>query len=54
MHTPVYVLENETHKPLRDFHLQTDLQISARWSDVMIINEKKKENLQNCGLCNPG
>ena len=43
---------NETHKLLRDFEIQTDLQISAIKPDLIIIN-KKRENLENCGLCCP-
>ena len=43
--------ENETHKLLWDFEVQTDHQISARRPDLILIN--KKENLQNCGLCCP-
>ena len=40
------------HKFLWDFNIQTDHLISARRSDLIIIN--KKENLQNCELCCPG
>ena len=63
MHNPAPVLENDTHKLLWDFGIQTDHLISARRPDLMIINKKKKkkrkkkkkeENLQNCGLCCPG
>ena len=55
MHNPAPVLENDTHKLLRDFNIQTDHLISARRPDLIIINKKKKkENLQNCGLCCPG
>ena len=53
MHNPGSVLENDTYKHLWDFDIQTDHLISARRSDFIIIN-KKKENLQNCGLCYPG
>ena len=53
MHNPASVLENDTHKLLWDFDIQMDHLISARRSDLIIIN-KKKENLQNCGLCCPG
>ena len=42
-----------THKLLWDFDIHTDLLISARRPDLIIIN-KKKENLQNCQLCCPG
>ena len=52
MHNPESVLENETHNLFWDFNIQTDHLISARRQDLIII--KKKENLQNCGLCRPG
>ena len=52
MHNPTSVLENDAHKVLRDFDIQTDHLISARLPDLIIIN-KKKENLQNCGLYCP-
>ena len=42
MHNPAPVLENDTHKLLWDFDIQTDPQISARRPDLIIINEKKK------------
>ena len=55
------VLENDTHKLLWDFDIQTDHLIPARRPDLIIINKKKKkkkkkekENLQNCRLCCPG
>ena len=51
MHNPAYVLENDTHKLLWDFNIQTDHLIPARRPDLIIIN---KENLQNCRLCCPG
>ena len=54
MHNPAPVLENDTHKLLCDFNIQTDHQIPARRPDLIIINNKKKENLQNCWLCCPG
>ena len=53
MHNPAAVLENDTHKLLWDFDIQTNHLISARRPDLIIINKKKK-NLQNCGLCCPG
>ena len=43
MHNPTSVLENETHKLLWDFEIQTDHQISARRSELTIINKKKKK-----------
>ena len=54
MHNPASVLENETHKLLGDFAIETDRLILARHPDLVIINKKKKENSQNCGLCCPG
>ena len=53
MHSPAAVLENDTHKLLWDFDIQTNHLISPRQPDLIIIN-KKKENLQNCELCCPG
>ena len=53
MHNPAPVLENDTHKLLWDFDIQTDHLISTRRPDLIIINNKKKENLQNCRLCCP-
>ena len=41
MHNPESVLENEMHKYLWDFEIQTDHLISARWLDPIIINQKK-------------
>ena len=38
MHNPEFVLENETHKPLWDFEIQTDHLISARRQDLVIVN----------------
>ena len=43
MHNPEFVLENGTHKPLWDFQIQTDHQISVRRPDLVIINKKKKK-----------
>ena len=54
MHNQAPVLENDSHKPLWDFSIQTDHPIPARRPDLKIINNKKKENLQNCRLCCPG
>ena len=53
MQNQAAVLENDTHKLPWDFAIQTDHLISARRLDLIIIN-KKKENLQNCGLYCPG
>ena len=57
MHNPAVLLENDTHKLLWDFDLQTDHLILARKPDFIIIKKTKKtknEYLQNCGLCFPG
>ena len=45
------VLENEMHKVLWDFKIQMDQLTSARQPDLVKINNKKKENLLNRGLC---
>ena len=42
MHYPAPVLENDTHKLLWDFNIQTDHLILARRPDLIIINKKKK------------
>ena len=41
MHNPAPVLENDTHKLLWDFNIQTDHLIMARRPDLIIINNKK-------------
>ena len=43
MHNPAPVLENDTHKLLWDFNMQTDHLIPARRPDLIIINNKKKK-----------
>ena len=42
MHNPTPVPENDSHKLLKDFNIQTDHLISARRPDLKIINTKKK------------
>ena len=42
MHNPETVLEDETHKILWDFKIQTDHLISARQLDVVIVNKKQR------------
>ena len=42
MHNSEVVLENETHKLLWDFDLQTDHLISFRRSHLIIINKQKR------------
>ena len=54
MHNPAPVLENATHKLLWDFNIQTDHLIPIGRPDLIIINKKKKENLQNSRFCCPG
>ena len=41
MHNPAPVLENDSHKLLWDFNIQTDHLIPARRPDLIIINNKK-------------
>ena len=43
MHNLAAVLEADRHEPQRDFEVETDLLISARRPDLIIINKKKKE-----------
>ena len=43
MHNSALVLENDTHKLLWDFNIQTDPLIPARRLDLIIINKKKKK-----------
>ena len=42
MHNPALVLENDSHKLLWDFDIQTDHLIPARRPDLIIINKKKR------------
>ena len=42
MHNPAPVLENDTHKLLWDFNIQTDHLIQPRRPDLIIINKKKR------------
>ena len=50
MQNPAPVLENDTHKLLLDFDIQTDHLISARRPDLIIINKKKKKKI--CKIVN--
>ena len=43
MHNPASVLENDTHKVLWDFDIQTDDLILARRPNLIVINKKKRE-----------
>ena len=42
MYNPAPVLENDSHKLLWDFNIQTDHLIPARRPDLIIINKKKR------------
>ena len=42
MYNPAFVLENDTHKLLWDFNIQTDHLISSRRPDLITINKKKR------------
>ena len=44
-HNPEPALENDTHKLLWDFDIQTDHLISARRPDLIIIKKKKKKRI---------
>ena len=46
MHNPASVRENDTHKFLWDFDLQTDHRISARRPDLIVIDYKKKRTFK--------
>ena len=58
VHNPASVQENDTHKLLWNFDIQTDQLISARRPDLIIIinsnNNNNKRELKNCGHCCPG
>ena len=43
MHNPESILENETHKILWDFDIQTDHLISTRRPYQVIVNNNKKK-----------
>ena len=43
MHNQASVLENDTHKLLWDFDIQTDNLTTTRRPDPIIINKKKKK-----------
>ena len=42
MNNPESILENETHKILCDFEIQTNHLISARQPDIEIVNKKRE------------
>ena len=45
MQNPAPVLENDTHKLLRDINIDTDHLIPARRPDLIIIKKKKKKKI---------
>ena len=45
MHNPAPVLENDSHKLLWDFNIQTDHLIQARRPDLIIINKEIKKRI---------
>ena len=47
MHNPVSVLENDTHKLLRDFEIQMDHLILARRPDLILIYKKRTCKIVN-------
>ena len=51
MHNPESVLENETHKVLWDFEIQTDHITSARRPHPVIVKKKKKKK-RTCRIMN--
>ena len=53
MHNTAPILENDTHKLLWDFNIQTDHLTLAIRPDLISINKKKEENLQNCRFAVP-
>ena len=48
MHNPAPVLENDTHKLLWNFDVQTDHLISARRLDLIIINNNNNKKKRIC------
>ena len=42
IHNLEFFLENETHKIIWDSEIQTDHLISARWPDLVIVNQKRE------------
>ena len=48
IHKPESVLENETHKILSDFEIQTDHSILARRLDLVLIKKKKLSSGRFC------
>ena len=46
MHSPKTILHYEIYKFLRDSSIQTDHPISARQTDQMIVQKKKKKGIK--------
>ena len=50
MHNPAAVLENDIHKLLGDFDIQTDHLILARRADVTVINNNNNNKNRICKI----
>ena len=51
MQNPAPVLENDVHKLLWGFNIQTDYLIPARRPDLIIINNNKKKKKKKKRIC---
>ena len=51
MHNPAPILENDTHKLLWDFNIQTEHLISTRRPNLIIINKKTKKQKKTQRIC---
>ena len=51
MHNSASAPENDTHKLLWDFDIQTDRRISARRPDLIVIDQKKKKKKKKKRTC---
>ena len=52
MQNPEYLFENETHKILWDFEIQTDHLIALRRPDSDIFRKQKKKKKRTCRIMN--
>ena len=50
MHNPASIQENETHKLLWDFNIQTDHRISARRPDLITTTTTNKQKKRTCKI----
>ncbi len=50
MHNPASVQENDTHKLLWDFDIQTDYLISVRRPDLIIVNNNNNNKKRSCKI----